>query len=72
MTCTSVQIDTFDFGILRSNPGVRTDLFARKLDETLLTDFFGGVSDVELTADDDDEDYDDVPGALLDQQHALE
>ena len=31
-----------------STPGVRTDLFARRLDEVKVTDFFGGVSAVEL------------------------
>lgn len=34
--------------MIHSTPGVRSDLFKRPLNETLLTDFFGGVSDVEL------------------------
>jgi hypothetical protein len=34
---------------MHSNAGVRSDLFQRPLDETLLTDFFGGVSQVELS-----------------------
>ncbi|GAA6042294.1 hypothetical protein JCM8097_000621 [Rhodosporidiobolus ruineniae] len=34
--------DTFSFEIIHSTPGVRDDLFPRRLDETLLTDFFGG------------------------------
>ncbi|BGP31935.1 hypothetical protein JCM10296v2_003714 [Rhodotorula toruloides] len=41
-------VDTFSFEIIHSTPGVRKDLFHRPLDETLLTDFFGGVSEVEL------------------------
>ena len=40
--------DTFSFELMHSNPGVRADLFAPGLDETLVTDFFGGVSPVEL------------------------
>lgn len=34
---------------MHSNAGVRSDLFRRPLDETLLTDFFGGVSKIELS-----------------------
>lgn len=33
---------------MHSNAGVRSDLFPRPLTETLLTDFFGSVSEVEL------------------------
>jgi phosphatidylinositol glycan class K len=33
---------------MRSTPGVRSDLFPRPLDKTLLTDFFGGVSQAEV------------------------
>ncbi|KAF9648376.1 hypothetical protein BDM02DRAFT_3168591 [Thelephora ganbajun] len=36
---------------MRSTPGVRSDLFARPLDRTLLTDFFGGVSQAEVMAE---------------------
>jgi len=36
---------------MRSTPGVRSDLFSRPLDETLLTDFFGGVSQAEVVAE---------------------
>ncbi|GAA6062106.1 hypothetical protein JCM10212_002356 [Sporobolomyces blumeae] len=39
---------TFDFSTIHSTAGVRTDLFPRRPDETLLTDFFGGVSRVEF------------------------
>ncbi|GEM07353.1 dimethyladenosine transferase [Rhodotorula toruloides] len=44
-------VDTFSFEIIHSTPGVRKDLFHRPLDEALLTDFFGGVSEVELVDD---------------------
>lgn len=43
------QFDTFSHQIFDSNAGVRSDLFPRALNETLLTDFFGGVAEVELT-----------------------
>lgn len=43
------QFDTFTHQIIGSNAGVRSDLFNRPLDKTLLTDFFGGVSQVELS-----------------------
>ncbi|TEB26830.1 hypothetical protein FA13DRAFT_1816650 [Coprinellus micaceus] len=33
---------------INSHPGVRSDLFQRPLDNTLITDFFGGVSQVEV------------------------
>lgn len=36
---------------MRSTPGVRSDLFPRPLDKALLTDFFGGVSQAEVMAD---------------------
>lgn len=42
------QFDTFSFEVMHSTAGVRSDLFRRGLNETLLTDFFGGVSSVEL------------------------
>ncbi|GAA5907208.1 hypothetical protein JCM8208_006720 [Rhodotorula glutinis] len=41
--------DTFSHEVIRSTPGVRSDLFPRPLDQTLLTDFFGAVSQVELS-----------------------
>ncbi|KAK4056031.1 glycosylphosphatidylinositol anchor biosynthesis [Microbotryomycetes sp. JL221] len=47
--------DTFTYEIIGSTAGVRTDLFKRPLNEVLLTDFFGGVSEVELSEDDDDD-----------------
>lgn len=36
---------------MRSAPGVRSDLFSRQLDKTLITDFFGGVSQAEVVAE---------------------
>ncbi|GAA5838940.1 hypothetical protein JCM11251_003743 [Rhodosporidiobolus azoricus] len=43
--------DTMSYEVIHSTPGVRKDLFHRPLTETLLTDFFGGVSEVELSGD---------------------
>ncbi|POY74882.1 hypothetical protein BMF94_2155 [Rhodotorula taiwanensis] len=40
--------DTFSYEVIHSTAGVRSDLFQRPLNETLLTDFFGGVSEVHL------------------------
>ncbi len=42
--------DTYDFVEFKSNAGIRTDLFGRTQDmrEVRLTEFFGGVSEVEL------------------------
>ena len=36
---------------MKSSPGVRSDLFPRPLDKALLTDFFGGVSQAEVVAE---------------------
>lgn len=33
---------------IRSHPGVRSDLFSRPLSNALVTDFFGGVADVDV------------------------
>ncbi|TFK17389.1 hypothetical protein FA15DRAFT_676095 [Coprinopsis marcescibilis] len=33
---------------IKSNPGVRSDLFGRPLEDALITDFFGGVAQVEV------------------------
>ncbi|KAJ7598877.1 peptidase C13 family-domain-containing protein [Mycena floridula] len=38
----------YDVDKIRSTPGVRSDLFKRDLDKTLITDFFGGVSSAEV------------------------
>jgi GPI-anchor transamidase subunit K len=42
------QFDKYDPEIIRSHPGVRSDLFHRHLERTLVTDFFGGVAHAEL------------------------
>ncbi|PIA16871.1 hypothetical protein COEREDRAFT_72711 [Coemansia reversa NRRL 1564] len=44
-------IGTYNTSLIHSNPGVRTDLYARELQKTYLTDFFGAVQEVELTAE---------------------
>ncbi|KAG0224653.1 peptidase C13 family-domain-containing protein [Mortierella sp. GBAus27b] len=41
--------DTYNYNLLRSTPGVRSDLFKRPLDQVLLTDFFGNVQGIEVT-----------------------
>lgn len=38
---------------ISSHPGVRSDLFTRPLDKTRITDFFGGVAQVEVVSPDD-------------------
>lgn len=43
-----IQFDKYDPGIIRSHPGVRSDLFHRPLEQTLITDFFGGVAHAEV------------------------
>ena len=42
---------------MRSTPGVRSDLFSRPLNKALLTDFFGGVSQAEVMAEEDIESH---------------
>lgn len=42
------QFDKYDPEIIRSHPGVRSDLFHRPLERTLITDFFGGVAHAEV------------------------
>ncbi|KAJ1738611.1 glycosylphosphatidylinositol anchor biosynthesis [Coemansia sp. RSA 989] len=44
-------IGTYNISLIHSTPGVRTDLFARELEKTYLSDFFGAVQEVELTAE---------------------
>jgi glycosylphosphatidylinositol transamidase (GPIT) subunit GPI8 len=39
--------DAYDPIPIKSNPGIRSDLFQRSPSKTLLTDFFGGVAQVE-------------------------
>ncbi|KAH9478775.1 glycosylphosphatidylinositol anchor biosynthesis [Psilocybe cubensis] len=40
--------DSFDVTKINSHPGVRSDLFNRPLEHTRITDFFGGVAQVEV------------------------
>jgi len=40
--------NTYDATLIKSHAGVRSDLFPRALDSVLVTDFFGGVAQVEL------------------------
>ena len=42
------KFDKYDPEIIRSHPGVRSDLFHRPLEQTLITDFFGGVAHAEV------------------------
>lgn len=41
--------DTYDERKIASTPGIRKDLFKRPTQETLITDFFGGVQSIHLT-----------------------
>ena len=42
------QFATYNFDAFNSNAGVRSDLFKRPLKDALVTDFFGGVTHVEV------------------------
>jgi phosphatidylinositol glycan class K len=42
------QFDTYDPHKIHSHPGVGSRLFGRRLNETLITDFFGGVAHVDV------------------------
>lgn len=42
------QFDMYDPAKIKSHPGIRTDLFPFNLSQVLVTDFFGGVSEVEV------------------------
>ncbi|MBW0508618.1 hypothetical protein O181_048333 [Austropuccinia psidii MF-1] len=43
-------VDAYSFEECHSNPGLRTDLLNRPLNKILMTEFFGGVSSVELVS----------------------
>jgi glycosylphosphatidylinositol transamidase (GPIT) subunit GPI8 len=45
--------DSYDRNLIHSTPGVRTDLFRRRLDEVKITDFFGNVQSVEIGGQDE-------------------
>ncbi len=40
--------DSYNYDDIHSTPGIRTDLYSRKLENILITDFFGNVQNVEL------------------------
>ena len=42
--------DSYNRDLIHSTPGVRTDLFRRRLDQVKITDFFGNVQNVEIGA----------------------
>ncbi|SCV73278.1 BQ2448_7204 [Microbotryum intermedium] len=73
------QFDTFSFDKFESNAGIRTDLYPRPVDQVLLTDFFGGVAQVEVSteeevdssADDDDILDDSTPNEDPDPTYSL-
>lgn len=44
----NIQFKTYSFDKIHSHAGYRADLFRRPLDKTLITDFFGAVSRVEV------------------------
>lgn len=50
--------DSYDRNLIHSTPGVRTDLFRRRLDEVKITDFFGNVQSVEIGSQGDTIDED--------------
>ena len=43
-----LQFNSYDFNKIYSHAGVRSDLYSRPLDRALITDFFGGVAQVEV------------------------
>ncbi|KDE03852.1 hypothetical protein MVLG_05674 [Microbotryum lychnidis-dioicae p1A1 Lamole] len=45
--------DTFSFEKFDSNAGIRTDLYPRPVSQVLLTDFFGGVAQVEISTEEE-------------------
>jgi len=57
-TNTTMQdfFDAYKYNLddIRSQPGIRTDLFNRSLDKVPITEFFGGVTAVELTREFED------------------
>lgn len=46
------QFNSYDFDKIHSHAGVRSDLYPRPLDRSLLTDFFGGIAQVEVLSPD--------------------
>lgn len=50
---------------IRSQAGVRSDLFHRPLEQTLITDFFGGVAHAEVITDSPTEHYPRIPDSSV-------
>ncbi len=51
-TTFPIQFAMYDPIAMKSRPGIRTDLFtSRSLNQTLVTDFFGGVAQAEILDD---------------------
>ena len=46
---TPIQFKLYNFNDIRSDAGVRADLARRPVEDILLTDFFGGVTQAEVT-----------------------
>ncbi|KAK7689428.1 glycosylphosphatidylinositol anchor biosynthesis [Cerrena zonata] len=53
--------DMYDPDKFASHAGVRSDLFNRPIDQTLITDFFGGVSQAEVLAPEEEFYYSSTP-----------
>ncbi len=60
-----IQFNSIDPAKINSHFGVRTDLFRRPLNETRITDFFGGVSQAEIVSSSNDP-YPPVEGSVSD------
>jgi phosphatidylinositol glycan class K len=57
---------------IRSHPGVRSDLFHRPLEQTLITDFFGGVAHAEVITDRPTERYPRIPDSSVAETDSME
>ena len=44
----AIQFNSYNFEFVRSNPGVRGDLFRRPLSQVRVTDFLGGVAHADV------------------------
>jgi len=64
--------DSYDRNQIHSTPGVRTDLFRRRLDEVKITDFFGNVQSVEMGGEGEVIDEDLLAQQRLSSQPKLE
>jgi phosphatidylinositol glycan class K len=64
--------DSYDRNLIHSTPGVRTDLFRRRLDEVKITDFFGNVQSVEIGGEGEVIDEDLLGQQRLNSQPKLE